>query len=124
MSERPNYREQLRHLCRPDTPSERIQSQYISLTDWEALYASIVLKEYATYGALDCSEEESIALAYAEYIDMSVREEGNRLVDLYAHTEWAEDVLLSAFESDNGILGDTLVQHIEESFEEPETIVE
>lgn len=109
-----HYRSNLRHLVRPDTPSERVQSPQIALTDWEALYARMALREWATYGA--SGEEQDLALAYAEYIDYSVREEDNSLVELYAHTEAAQDVLRTAFESDNNVIGDQILQYIDESF--------
>lgn len=122
MVELQHYRSSLRHVVRPDTPSERLQSPKLSLTDWEALYARMVLREYATYGAED--GEGDLALAYAEYIDMSVREEGNTLVEMYAHTDEAAEVLRSAFESDNTVIGDQLLQYVEESLDGDETIVE
>lgn len=88
-----HYRDNLAHLVRPEAPKEREEADSIRLQDYEALYLHNGLVEYAAYGSED-AEEEEIALAYAEYINMAVRDEEKRIVNLYAHTEEARTVLV------------------------------
>ena len=85
------YDNQLRHVARPE--KDRQSATRVRLEDWQALALQQPLVEYASYVAPD-AEHEAVAMAYAEYIDMVVREEAKNLVYLYAHTAVAEDVLL------------------------------
>lgn len=87
------YDNQLRHVARPE--QNRQSATRVRLEDWQALAIQDPLIEYASYVAPD-AEHEAVAMAYAEYIDMVVREEGKNFVYLYAHTQTAEDVLLMA----------------------------
>jgi len=91
------YDNQLRHVARPE--QNRQSATRVRLEDWQALAIQDPLIEYASYVAPD-AEHEAVAMAYAEYIDMVVREEGKNFVYLYAHTDVAEDVLLTADEVD------------------------
>lgn len=94
MSDLENYRDNLRHVVRPDDPSQRADSTRVTMTDYEALYLRGLLRTFANYGATD--GQEPIARAYVEYIDMAVRSEGATTLDVYAHTQRAEAVLLDA----------------------------
>ena len=85
------YESQLRHVARPE--KDRQSATRVRLEDWQALALQDPLVEYASYVAPD-AEHEAVAMAYAEYIDMVVREEAKNHVYLYAHTDVAEDVLL------------------------------
>lgn len=87
-----HYRENLRHVVRPDDGSERTDSDRVLLEDWEALYLRQHLPVFAAYAADDAQQEE-IALSYAEYIDMVVRDEERTHVYVYAHTPAAKEVL-------------------------------
>lgn len=95
MNELDHYRDNLEHVVRPDDPSERASTRSVNLDDYEALYLRQLLIEFAAYGAEDATQE-GIALAYAEYIDMVVRDERMQQVKLFAHTSDAEWVLLDA----------------------------
>jgi len=86
------YENQLRHVARPE--KDRQSATRVRLEDWEALLMQRELIEYASYEAPD-AEHEAVAMAYAEYIDMVVRDEAKNFVYLYAHTHVAEDVMLS-----------------------------
>lgn len=93
-----HYRENLRHVVRPDDPSEGEKSDRVLLEDWEALYLRQNLPVFAAYEA-DNAEQEEIALSYAEYIDMVVRDERRNHVFVYAHTPAAKKVLREVVES-------------------------
>lgn len=93
-----HYRESLEHIVRPERPADRDDANCVRLQDYEALYLYPSLVEYAAYEA-DDSTEESIALGYAEHINRSVRDEGNRIVFMYAHTETARKVLFNAVDA-------------------------
>jgi hypothetical protein len=86
------YVANLRHVRRPDQSSERASAPSITLPDYQGLYMSAALREYAAYYA-PTQEHKDIAEAYAEYIDMVVRGEGRVTVTLYAHTSMAKEVL-------------------------------
>lgn len=83
----------MRHVVRPEHPSDRVGTPHIRLHDYEALYLYEALIEYAAYMS-DTAEKEEIALAYAEYINMCVRDEGKNMLSVYAHTEEAKEVLI------------------------------
>ncbi|UBF23236.1 hypothetical protein M1M34_gp097 [Haloarcula tailed virus 2] len=95
------YRTVLRHIVRPDDYSIRIESPSVMLYDWEALFLHECLQEYAAYDA-SSDEYRDIAYGYAEFIDMTVRQENAEVLYLYAHTRDAWTVLLDALRhSDN-----------------------
>ena len=87
------YENQLRHVARPER--DRQSATRVRLEDWQALRVQRELIEYASYSAPDV-DHEAVAMAYAEYIDMVVRDEAKNFVYLYAHTDVAQDVLLFA----------------------------
>jgi hypothetical protein len=86
-----HYRANLDHVVRPENPDER-DEPYAMVDDWAALLLRRHLTEFAAYAA-PSPDAEAVALAYAEYIDMAVRDEGKRQVKLFAHTDKAERVL-------------------------------
>lgn len=90
-----NYRQSIRHIVRPNDPTQRADADSVALRDFEALYLYEGFIEYAAYEA-ETRTEEQIALGYAEYIDMSIRDEGKNIVRFYAHTSEAKDVLAAA----------------------------
>lgn len=96
MVEYEHYRENLRHVVRPDETAERSDTPRVKLSDYEALMLQHVLTEYAGYMAGD--NEERVAEAYIDYIDMTVRDEGRSFIWLYAHTDLAVSVLQDAVE--------------------------
>lgn len=87
-----NYRDNLEHVVRPEDPEDRKEANSILLSDYEALYLRDGLTEFAAYDS-ETDEEEAVALAYVEYIDMVVRDERGLTVSIYAHTAVATDVL-------------------------------
>lgn len=93
------YRSQLRHVVRPESPSEREDANRVQLDDWLALWAAKTLRGYAGYEA-DTGTESDVATAYAQYIEHAVRTEEKEQVFLYAHTEPAMDVLRAAFDGE------------------------
>ena len=90
-----NYRDNLRHVVRPDKPSERREADRYIVSDYEALALQHLLREFEAYSA-DTDEAADIARAYIEYIDLVVREEERKQVGLYAHTREAHQVLADA----------------------------
>lgn len=92
-----HYRDSLKHIVRPEKPSERLDQPHIELADFEAVYFVRHLYEYAAYEA-ETQMASTVARGYAEYIRMVVRDEGKKNVRLYAHTGLAWTVLLSAAE--------------------------
>lgn len=111
-----HYDENARHCIRPAAPADRESAQSTTLAAWQALKLRTGLREMAFYEWADKEPYESetqhgrstsnnedegnyhsIALAYAEYIDTCVRDERQETVQLYAHTDVAEDVLEQAF---------------------------
>jgi len=86
-----HYRDNLRHVIRPDKPREREESPKAGLADFEALYLAHLLRDYAAYDAP--GHHRGIAWAYVEYIDMVVRDEGRSTVVVYAQTHDAFEVL-------------------------------
>jgi hypothetical protein len=93
-SDMKHYRNQLRHIVRPEDPAER-GTNSVAVNDYAALFLYRKLVEYASYEA-ETAEEEEIALGYAEYINDVIRNEGKNVVRLYAHTSAARDVLCAA----------------------------
>lgn len=93
-----HYRDNLRYVVRPEAPADRQNADRVRVRDYEALYLYDGLVEYAAYEASD-AEEEGIALAYAEYIHMVVRDEGRNQVHLYAHSETAQQILADALDA-------------------------
>lgn len=96
-----NYRENLRHVVRPEERNERQASPSFTLADYEALYLRQCLREYAAYEA-PSQRKASIAWAYAEYADMCVRDERRSEVAFYAHTTDAYEVLVESLLTTNG----------------------
>lgn len=103
-----NYRDVLEHVVRPEDPSDREDCTRVRLNDYEALYLYDALVEYAAYTARS-REEEQIALGFAEYIDLSVRDERKSLVYLYPHSTVAKAVLIEAAEERSDKVSD--LQH-------------
>lgn len=101
-----HYEQELRHVARPDSDYERSVTPKAPLADYEALYLARLLRDYAAYNAAE--DQRNIAWAYAEYIDMVVRDEGRSAVVIYAHTPLAHYVLEQAVLSTNG--GETQLQ--------------
>lgn len=89
-----HYRDNLRHLVRPEDPSDRDPEDRVLLQDYEALFLANAFASHAAYDA-DTQLEEDLCLAYVEYINMVVREEKAGHVYLYAHTEKARDLLIT-----------------------------
>lgn len=108
------YRERLRHVVRPEDPSDRDPSDSVMLEDYEALFLTNALTSYAAYEA-DTQLEEDLCLAYAEYIDMVIRDEGENQVYLYAHTEEARGLLYTVFA---GLEGADIGRSLRESWTE------
>lgn len=102
------YRTVLRHIVRPDDAHDRNESNHYTVEDFDALAIAAALREYAVYSAPD-EVHERIALGYIEYIDLVVRDEGRRHVDLFAHTSEADDVLFDALSQTTYLQ----VQHVE-----------
>lgn len=109
-----HYRSQLRHIVRPEKPSEREQN-YVLIEDYEALYLHERCVEYAAYEA-ETADEEEIALGYAEYINKVVRDEGRNVVRMYAHTEAAREVLCAAAPTADDFVSDVLSDPMRERF--------
>ena len=95
MAELSTYRDNLRHVVRPDRPSERPDANRYIVSDYQALALQHLLREFEAYSA-DTDEHADIARAYIEYIDLVVREEGRTQVEIYAHTREARQVLADA----------------------------
>lgn len=87
-----HYRENLRHVVRPDEPSQRRESSSIKLRDYEGLYLAEHLREYAEYEETD-EELDAIARSIIEYVEMCVRDEDRTVFDLYLHTSEARTVV-------------------------------
>lgn len=106
------YRNNLRHVVRPEESSDRAESTSIVLTNWEALAVVEGLREYAAYHAPN-SERSEIAIAYIEYAQMVVHEERKSSVQFFAHTEEARRVLTDGVTHVNSPeLADTLNERV------------
>lgn len=90
------YTDNLRHVAEPQAPSERKKAVSTMVEDHAALWFTEHLREFAHYGDHDDHQQAGIALAYAEFIDQKVRDEGRGHVRLYAHTELAAETLMDA----------------------------
>lgn len=110
-----HYRERLRHVVRPEDPSERQPENRVMLEDYEALYLAQMLPSYAAYNA-DSKQEEDLCLAYAEYINNVIRNEEKGHVYVYAHTEEARGLLREIVETYMG--GFDLDESIERKVED------
>ena len=86
----------LKHMREPAKPSERGEASSFQVDDFEALYLRRALREYAHYDHERGSDRAGIASAYVEYIDEKVRDNGNNIVHVYAHTEEAYQTLVDA----------------------------
>lgn len=86
------YRNQLRHIVRPEDPTDRQNSDRVPLDDYEALYLRHALPMWAAYNA-ETQTEEEIAVGYGQYINQVIRDEGKNFIYLYAHTPEAKGVL-------------------------------
>lgn len=91
-----NYEDNLRHLAEPAAPNERRMAVSTTMPDFEALWLSEALREYAHYGDHPDESHQDIAIAYVEYIERQVRENERKHVSLYAHTDEAADTLMGA----------------------------
>jgi len=99
------YDDNLRHVAEPAAPSGRDTAVSTTVPDYEALWLSEQLKEYAHYGDHPNEAHQDIAIAYVEYIDRQVRQNERRHVSLYAHTDEAADTLMGAmFHSEDGAM--------------------
>lgn len=90
------YQDNLRHVAEPQAPSERDKAVSTTIEDYEALWFTEALREFAHYGEHDPESQSGIAVAYASFIDQKVREEGRSHVTLYAHTKAAASTLMDA----------------------------
>ena len=88
------YEDHLEHVAEPASPSGRREAISTTVPDYEALWLSVQLREYAHYG--DHDTHQNIAMAYAEYIDQKVRDEDCDYVTLYVHTCSAVDTLVES----------------------------
>lgn len=132
------YEDNLRHLAEPATPTGREQAVSTTLASFEALWLAEWLDEYAYYGDHPDAAHESIAKAYAVYIERQVYERRNSYVTLYAHTELAaetligtlfnvdseDDVDVALFDLVSGHIADLYVAHQEDAAPEEPTAVE
>lgn len=91
------YRANLRHVVRPEDPADRADSDRVLFDDWLALWAADAFRAYAAYDA-PSSTHEDVAIAYAQYAEHVVRNEGKANVFFYAHTVAAREVLHDAFD--------------------------
>lgn len=94
------YQDNLRHVAEPQAPSERDKAVSTTVEDFEALWFTDALREFAHYGDHDHESQSGIAVAYASFIDQKVREQGKSYVTLYAHTEVAAETLMDALYHD------------------------
>lgn len=106
------YRENLEHVVRPENPTEREKSNYIFVSDSEALSLARALETYTGYETPSDTHRD-IAMAYIEYINLVVREEKEKFVYIYAHTEEAIEVLDAVTDGD----GDSERSPIRTAFE-------
>lgn len=90
------YEDNLRHVAEPAAPSGRDKAVSASLPDYDALWLSEALREYAHYGDHPNESHTAIAMSYVEFIDKKVREQERRHVTVYAHTDEAADTLMGA----------------------------
>lgn len=90
------YENNLRHVAEPASPDERERAVSTTIRDYEALFLTEVLREFAHYGDHDDERQGGIAVAYAAYIDKQVRANARSYIDLYAHTDVAAETLLDA----------------------------
>lgn len=111
-----HYARNLRHVVRPDDPTEREEADSVYVEDYEALYLSYNLRLIAAYD--DDPKVRGIAWAYDEYIEQCVRDEGKRSMGLYAHTPEAKGVLKEAASKSDGSVT------IEDSMENIVTLLE
>lgn len=92
------YEEHLRHVAEPQAPSEREKAVSTTLDDYEALWFTDHLRDYAYYADHDDGPNGGIAVAYASYIDQTVRKQAENHVTLYVHTRPAAETLVEAVE--------------------------
>lgn len=126
------YNENLRHVAEPASPNERREAVSTSITDFEALWLAEALRDYAHYGEHPQESHVGIAVAYAEYIDRQVRENGLRHISLYAHTDEAAETLMGALFHDgthtdlvsrvSPKLADLYIAHVEDHTPEPHAV--
>lgn len=89
------YRQNLRHVVRPDDASQRKDARHVVLNDYDGLLLRACLEEYIGYGAPSDTHRD-IAKSYIEYINMAVRDEEKRIFRLYVHTKEAKQVFEEA----------------------------
>jgi hypothetical protein len=90
-----HYENNLRHVGRPADHNKRADTPSVTIRDYEALYLTTLLEEYAFYVAGDESRE-NVALAYAEYLNSCVRDEDECYVNVYVKTELARNVVTAS----------------------------
>jgi len=95
-----DYSNELEHVAQPANPSDRKDADSIIVMDYEALWLSKQLRDYASYRA-PTSERACIAEAYSDYINEKVREYGESATHLYAHTTVAKKVLQDTIPSND-----------------------
>jgi hypothetical protein len=112
------YEANLRHVAEPQAPSERDKAIRTTIEDYEALWFTEALREFAHYGDHDPDAQSGVAVAYASFIDKKVRDEGKSHVTLYAHTETAASTLLDALfhARDEGDVPNTIAATLEYQF--------
>lgn len=93
-----DYQDNLRYVAEPQTPSDRDKVVSTTVEDFEALWFSDGLREFAHYGDHDDEDQSGIAMAYASYIDNKVREQGQSHVTLYVHERLAAETLMEALD--------------------------
>lgn len=91
----------LTHMRRPDLQGERETSPSFQMDDFEALYLRRALRGYAHYHDDEEGDYDGIARAYVQYIDTRVRDNKQDIVDIYAHTGAAVEVLEDALDESN-----------------------
>jgi hypothetical protein len=111
------YAANLEHMAEPANPKDRSRAVHTTLEDYQAIYLTQILREYAAYNA-DTDETHDIAMGYIEYIDDVIRNRGENGLNIYTHTDMAAVVLNDAVEvwsnSNGEIQNDELVNSISE----------
>lgn len=90
------YQSNLEHIAEPQTPQQRADAESVTIQDYEALWFSDALRDFAHYGEHDHDDQSGIAVGLASFIDKKVRDEGVSHVTLYTHTDVAGETLLDA----------------------------
>ena len=118
-----HYRDNLRHVIRPDVPTERYDAPSMPIEDYEALALLRRLREYADYELGPSDEHHDVARAYIEYINMCVRDEERPMFTLYAHTTVAVETLKGAVQSTSTYVPSEIIEALQDSVDALETTV-